>query len=816
MKNRVCHAFNFVIAIVIAVSSLLSLYSASYAEIETDNIFIESILYGSPSFKYKLNFNVTDALKPDTGRYDEEKAYFITGNSLTSYASGRQIFENGRYGSNKWTPDHEALAEYISAAVGIYCKEEKYHSESENRKAREIIAYGFDYLPSSVRISVKGAAGWLFDDISGVSQRIGDINGDRIIDDTDVLLLDEVMLGRLTADSYVCDINGDGFVDPSDVSALKNYLTYIYNMKKEQAIQNPVLKVISLGDSIARGYGLGNEGENGTSLSAYGNKTAEALDKLTPYDIEFTNYGYDGDKLSDIVDKINTGFKRISSEEPLDKAVKDADVILISIGGNDLLASLREKLTSVFKTEITDEISAITAISDMSFAEVFAFIADPGIDDYIMNSAEEFGKSFEAELKTILKNNPDAYVVVTAIPNAVSDTDLMFRYELYGTRTIKIMNFYDTAGKWISFYNDAIENCVENIGNDRLILADTGDIFDGSYEYILMNAPAVIYVNDFAKDTDEQEWTFDIHPSAKGHQLMADSHIAAMENAIDALNARYVKPVADTKDYVYDTDTGDPGISIASDTYGSKTVLTVKCSKKVGSLYVMLTSSGNLTISKVDVSSQNGTIKYNYDENHVYLLSYSENCDVGEVRIELVFEGTGKSNIKSEAVAALNTEQGVVRFTANSTEVIEILPEMTTTQIIIPGPITEKTTIETAKPKTEKITTTKRQPVIGSTKESGIIPAVTTSENIVTNDDPSAAATSSENEIKNASPVTDPPRQNGDPNTGSTVIIDNDRKDPAVYIVIITAALILIAAAVITAISLIKNNKNLNKNKKEG
>ena len=820
MKSRGCRAVNIIIAFVIALSSMLSLFSASYAENEPDGLFIESILYGSPSFNYKVNYIVTDTLLPKTGRYDEEKAYFIMGNSLSSYQSGKQIFENGRYGSSKWTPDYKKLAGYISSAVSIYCKEEKYHGEAENRKAKEIITYGFEYLPLTDRLSVKNAASWLFDDISGASQRIGDINGDRKVDDSDVALLDEVLLGRLTVPLYVCDTNGDGFTDPSDVSALKNYMIYIYNVKKEQEIQNPVLKVISLGDSIARGYGLGNEGKNGTSLSAYGNKTAEALDELMPYDIEFTNYGFDGDKLSDMVDKINTGFKRISSDEPLDRAVKDADIILISIGGNDLLAALRNKLTSVLGVDITDEKKVFKAISDMSFTDVLAFIANPEIDDFIKNSAEEFGKSFETELKTILKNNPDAYVVVTAIPDAVSDTDLMYRYELFGIRTIKIMNFYDTAGKWISFYNEAIEKCIDSIGSDRLILADPTDKFDGSYEYILMNAPAEIYVNDLANDTNELTWKFDIHPSAKGHQIMAESHIAALENAIDDLNAHYVKQTADTKGYVYDADTGNPGISIVSSAYGGKTVLTVKCSKKVGNLYVTLTSSGDLTISKADVSSQNGTVKYNYDKDHVYLMSYSEKSDIREVRIELVFEGAGKSNIDLEAVAAQNTEQGVLRCTANCTEAVEILPDTAATQKSIPGPVTDKTTNKTDKPKTEKITTAKSQPVIiitdESITESSTAPVVIDSENIVTTDETTAAVTSSSDGNKNDPPVTDLPQQNDEPNTGSTVIIDNDKKDPAVYIVIITAVLVLAAAAVITTVSLIKNNKNSNKNKKEG
>ena len=827
MKNRGRNTLNIVIILVIALSSLLSLFSTSFADTEADNRFIESVLYGSPSFKYKVNYYVTDAVKPDTGRYDEEKAYFVTGNSLSSYASGKQIFENGRYGSSTWTPDYKELAEYISAAVGIYCKEEKNHSESENRKAREIIAYGFDYLPPSNRISVANAADWLFDDISGVSQRIGDINGDKNTDDTDVLLLDEVLLGRHTAPSYVCDVNGDGLVDPSDVSVLKNYLTYIYNMKKEQEIPNPALKVISLGDSIARGYGLGNEGKNGTSLSAYGNKTAEALDKLTPYDIEFTNYGNDGDKLSDMVNKINTGFKRIDSDEPLDKAVKDADIILISIGGNDLLASLRKKLVSVLGTDITDANGAFNAVFDMSFSEAFEFAADPGTDDYVNDSAKEFGKSFESELKTILKNNPDAYIVVTAIPNALSDTDLMFRYELIGSRAIKIMNFYKTAGKWIGFYNDAIEKSIDSIDSDRLIIADISDIFDGSYEYILMDAPAVIYLNDLSENAEDPSWTFDIHPSAKGHQLMADSHIAALKNAIDALNARYDKRTADTKDYVYDTDTGDPGISINSAAEGGKTFLTVKFCKKIGNLYVTLTSAGNLTISKVNVTSQNGTIRYNCDGNHVYLLLNSESSDIGEVHIELVFEGTGRSDIETEVIAAQNTDHGFARYSANRTEVIEIFPETTTTQKFIPDPLTEKTTVETTEPKAEKtiaetaepktptITTAEKQPVIiitdGGTKESG----TTSAEDGIVTSDISDTATAI---FRNDPPVTDSPQLNGDPNTGSTVIIDNAKRDPAVYIVIAIATLILIAAAVITVISLIKNNKNLkfNLNKKEG
>lgn len=836
MYKRFTSIICIVISIIISASVISSAYHASFADTTVDRSFIVGVLYSEPEFKYKISYNVTDAVKPNTGRYDDEKACFITGNSLSSYASGKQIFENGKYGSGNWTSDRNALAKYITEALNIYGKEEKRHSENENKKAREIISYGFEYLSPVSRISVEGSAAWLFDDISGVPQIKGDINGDRKTDASDLALLKDVLIGKYNADLYVCDINGDGLLDHADISSLENYLIYISNKKDELEIPTPSLKVISLGDSIARGYGIGNEGSNGTSLSSYGAILADMLDDLTPYDILFTNYGNDGDRLNDMTEKINSGFKRISSDEPLDKASKDSDIILISIGGNDLLAALRQRLTYLFGSDIDDIGSVFTVISQMNFTNVLAFMSAPDIDEYMKNSSEEFGSAFEAELRTILNNNTDAFVAVTAIPDALSNTDLVFKYDLLGPKNIKIINFYEAAGKWISYYNQEIKNAVDNINSERLIFADVSGIFDGSYDYILMDAPSVVCVNDFAAGSYVPDWTFDIHPSAKGHQLMAETHINAMNGVIGSLNALYDKPTASARNYKYDTDTGVPGISILYSAGNNKAVITIKCEQKVSNIYAVLALSGNLTPSNVKVASPGGNAAFNKDDDHFYVMSESDNISISELSIELLLEGNGKTDIKTDAVIALNTEQGTVRYTASGTETVEILSDtenstndtydhpvtgITTSPDV--SAITGKTT-NTAKPKTERTAKPYTEKTAKDSKPVTQNPEKSNSENqpglIISDSGSDESFVSSDMPvpvIDNTDPsLTDTTGKSDKNNESSTLIIGDSKKDPAVYIIIISALLILLAAAVITAVSLIKNKINLNKNKKEG
>ncbi|AHF06138.1 GDSL-type esterase/lipase family protein [Desulfitobacterium metallireducens] len=89
------------------------------------------------------------------------------------------------------------------------------------------------------------------------------------------------------------------------------------------------LKVLILGDSIAKGTG----DEQGKGFSGY---LSEELKQSTSKDIIVKNEGIDGLTSTGLLEHLQS--KRLNSE------ITDADIILISIGGNDLLKSLPSNL----------------------------------------------------------------------------------------------------------------------------------------------------------------------------------------------------------------------------------------------------------------------------------------------------------------------------------------------------------------------------------------------------------------------------------------------------------------------------------------
>ena len=52
----------------------------------------------------------------------------------------------------------------------------------------------------------------------------GDINGDGVVNVTDVTALINVILGSASYDASLCDINGDGTINVTDVTALLNLI----------------------------------------------------------------------------------------------------------------------------------------------------------------------------------------------------------------------------------------------------------------------------------------------------------------------------------------------------------------------------------------------------------------------------------------------------------------------------------------------------------------------------------------------------------------------------------------------------------------
>lgn len=230
--------------------------------------------------------------------------------------------------------------------------------------------------------------------------------------------------------------------------------------------------LIVLGDSIASGYGLSEytAGNNYSAPLSFGNMLGGEYGS-------YRNFAVDGRTSRQLLDALENPGGMLAA------AVYDADVIVISIGGNDFLQPM---LSELKKAALTDY-RLMEAILGGSFK--------PGmLGDYsqrILNSALEAAKQTDIEqtaeniqkcAEKILSVNPDCRIVLMTVYDPFS-----------GNVFLKAAS--DVARERLPLLNDRIKALAGgNIG-----VIDVYEAFkDGADEFTNINR-------------------FDIHPNAEGH-----------------------------------------------------------------------------------------------------------------------------------------------------------------------------------------------------------------------------------------------------------------------------------------------------------
>ena len=244
------------------------------------------------------------------------------------------------------------------------------------------------------------------------------------------------------------------------------------------------LRLVSLGDSIARGYGCLPE-------EAYGYRLYEDISAFLPagsFSVEFQNCGTDGDTTADLLEKLRT-------DTALMEAVGRADILTVSIGGNDLI----HQLDSVR--------SALHPAGGMSFTALLALLA--GIQTAFSDSlAEETFQTSCANMDSVFDRleelAPGAILLLTTIPNPSRDETVGPFVERYLRR-----------------YNEHIRNkCGRQ--EPRLFIADSSLVFE-SYT----GTEPLTFANfDW---TNPETLSFDPHPTPLGQALMAEAHMPLIE-----------------------------------------------------------------------------------------------------------------------------------------------------------------------------------------------------------------------------------------------------------------------------------------------
>lgn len=282
--------------------------------------------------------------------------------------------------------------------------------------------------------------------------------------------------------------------------------------------------LVILGDSISSGYGLDENEYN------YGEILGEYLD----YDTE--NFAVPGLSTAGLVEKL--------SEQNVKDSVSNADIIVISIGGNDFISAAREAFTAQFG----DQIGNIT-----DFNELFSILSSQDLTSSLKVLNTLYAIKFPAACNTAISNiesisttiselNPDAEVVFQNLydPFQINQT----YYDKYIKGNSKNMAGYNGIKRAVYYninslktydglnvsFNVKLKDAVGNAHIADICSAFTSD--EVRDDDLTQPYGYTSYFTDVFNAADR-----DFHPNQKGHLEIASA-------VLEELN---IKPVANRK-----------------------------------------------------------------------------------------------------------------------------------------------------------------------------------------------------------------------------------------------------------------------------
>lgn len=276
-------------------------------------------------------------------------------------------------------------------------------------------------------------------------------------------------------------------------------------------------KAVVLGDSIARGYGL--ESPESMRFSALLEKSLATVYE----DIEIANYGVDGRTGEELIDFVK-------NEPP--KELADCDCIIISIGGNNILQMLDTLDTALnalmeidpkavadyFKYTVTDEgeekdklAYACDVLSSVFGAINVAFESET-FDSLITDAGKRLENEIPRLISELRKINPDAKIYFQTVYNPYKDINLSLQ-------DVEEKLDLDTHGeRAVAKLNAPIEALAEENGYE---IVPVWQEFDRSNK-TLTNAGISLITASIS---------FDPHPNARGHELIAEIYYGIISEA---------------------------------------------------------------------------------------------------------------------------------------------------------------------------------------------------------------------------------------------------------------------------------------------
>lgn len=163
------------------------------------------------------------------------------------------------------------------------------------------------------------------------------------------------------------------------------------NKDLKSALTQKRLNYVAIGDSLTEG--VGDQTNQGGFIPLLSN----AISEISDVNVVSQNFGVAGNTSTQI-------YKRMTKEKKIQSAIKKADVITITVGGNDVMKVIRTQLTNL--TEYSFEKPAQTYQKQLT--EIFDFIRDnnPNAQVYILGIYNPFYLNFPdiTEMQDIINN----------------------------------------------------------------------------------------------------------------------------------------------------------------------------------------------------------------------------------------------------------------------------------------------------------------------------------------------------------------------------------------------------------------------------
>ena len=245
------------------------------------------------------------------------------------------------------------------------------------------------------------------------------------------------------------------------------------------------LKGVAFGDSIAAYFGL-KESQGFVSLLS-------GMLKEQGIDNSFINRAVSGYNSGQLIEQLNKADERAY--------LKDADAVLISIGGNNIMQPCIMLLAQDVISQGIDNISKITT-------ETVQYIITRALTDEETAVLEEnigrFDKDLPVIVEKIREQSPEAVIVFYTVYNPLP----------------KELGIYDGIENLLTKLNKIITDGAKTHG---YLVVDNHKLF----------AEAGASVHNF----DLFKGSVDIHPSAEGHKVIAQGTREALQPVVTALGA---------------------------------------------------------------------------------------------------------------------------------------------------------------------------------------------------------------------------------------------------------------------------------------